>query len=282
MARGANPTRRVDAGFGHVYFLDGEKLTGRGVTTIIGNGLPKPSLQYWAAREVATAAVQKRDVWEPVLQSSGERAAIELLKEEPFANRDAAARRGTEVHRLAEKLHAGEEIDVPEELQGHVDQYLDWWETWWPEDCIVEGVVVNRTHRYCGTFDLIATFDGWHGDGKPARVLVDLKTSRSGIYPEIGMQLAAYRNAETYLPDPSGGEELPMPEVDAVAALHVTADQWSFLAIGDSVEVGGQWRDAFRAFLYVDQVAQFLGTSKSPGWGASLVGAPRLKPNPKF
>lgn len=269
------PTRRVNTGYGHVYYLDGVKMTGRGVTTIISGGFPKNALQYWAARVVATSAVQKRDVWEPVLKASGERAAIELLKEEPFSERDEAARRGTDVHRLAEQLHNDLEVDVPEELRGHVDQYLDWWETWQPRETIVEGVVVNRSANYLGTFDLIATLDGWHADGKPARVLLDLKTSRSGIYPEIGMQLAAYRYAESYVADPAGGDEVPMPEVDACAALHVTADGW------DLIEVAAD-RRCYRLFQYVDQVAQFQGSKSQPGWSSTVLGAHRPKPNPKF
>lgn len=273
-ARGANPTRRRNYGNGHGYYLDGVEIKGRGVTTIIGNGFPKNALQYWAAREVANCAVDERDIWEPIYQRS-KKSAFEYLKEAPFRDRDAAARRGTEVHRLAERLHAGEEVEVPDELKGHVDQYIDWWETWWPEDCIVEGVVINRELVYCGTFDLIATFNGWHADGRPARVLLDLKTSRSGIYPEIALQLAAYRYGETYLPDPAGGEELPMPEVDACAALHVTGDQWTF----QEVDAG---RQAFLAFRYVDQTAQFIGTNKEPGFGQGLLGHSRPKPNPKF
>lgn len=274
-SRGPNPTRRVERGKYHDYYLDGEKLVGRGVTTIIGAGYPKKALQYWAARQVAMAAVQQRDLWEP-LAADNEDSAIDWLREAPTRSVTTAAKRGTDVHRLAEALHLEEEVDVPEHLRGHVDQYLDWWETWWPRETIVEGVVLNRTQRYMGTFDLVATFDGWNPDGSSARVLVDLKTSAGGVYPDVCLQLAAYRYAEAYLEDPTGGTEVPMPAVDACAVLHVTEDQWSFVVI----DAGPR---EYRAFQYVDETARMIGTSKTqPGWAESVIGRKMTNPNPTF
>ena len=269
----AAPTRRRNYGRGHGYFLDGEKLEGRGVTTILSNGVPKNGLQYWAAKEVAACAVDERDIWEPLAERARD-AAWEYLKEAPFRDRDAAARRGTEVHRLAEQLQEGHEVEVPEPLVGHVDSYLQFMEDWQPTDPICEGVVISRKHRYMGTFDLIATLahrpasaPSWWPTHRPARVLMDVKTSRSGVYPEICLQLAGYRFAETYLPDPDGGEELPMPEVDGCAAIHVRADGY------DLIPVRAEHRE-FRMFQYVDQVARFLGTFKEPGWSAEVLGDP--------
>lgn len=278
MAARANPTRRRNYGNGHGYYLDGTYLTGRGVTTIIGNGLPKNGLQYWAAKEVASAAVDERDIWEPIA-TRARSAAWEYLKEAPFRDRDAAARRGTEVHELAERLQAGAEVQVPEELVGHVDAYLAFMAEWEPYDVITEGVVINRTAVYMGTFDLICTTDHvpttppeWWPTDRPARILADVKTSRSGIYPEVALQLAAYRYAESYLPDPAGGDEVPMPEVDGCAAIHVRADGY------DLIPVRADMR-AYRAFQYVDQTARFLGTYKDPGWSSEILADP-ITPTP--
>lgn len=269
MAKKVGPTRRRNYGNGHGYFLDGTEIKGRGVTTLIGNGFPKNALQYWAAREVATCAVDERDIWEPLYQRA-RNAAFEYLKEAPFRDRDAAARRGTEVHRLAERLQSGEEVQVPEELVGHVDSYLRFREEWQPEDEIVEGVVINRTQQYMGTFDSIATLRGFPGGGD--RVLYDIKTSRSGVYPEVALQLAAYRYAESYIPDPDGlADEVPMPEVDGCAVVHVRADGYEIVP----VDAGPT---AFRAFLYVAQTAAFIGTMNEPGWGSKLLGAPLAAP----
>lgn len=274
MGRRANPTRRRNYGSNHGYILDGEEIKGRGVTTILGLGFPKNGLQYWAAKQVAGAAVDEQDIWRPLLDRSRD-AAFEYLKEAPFRDRDAAARKGTDVHRLGEQLQNGETVEVPDELVGHVDSYLEFMEDFDPVDPIVEGVVVSRKYRYMGTFDLIATLNCGRPDGapewwptdRPARLLLDVKTSRSGIYPEICMQMAGYRYAEVYLPDPAGGDEVPMPEVDGCAALHVRADGYDLIP----VEVGQR---EFRLFLYVDQVAQFLGTWKEPGWSSQVLGEP--------
>ena len=52
--------RRRNHGRGHSYQIDGDKVIG--VTTAIGNGLPKPALTRWAAREVASFVVDNKDV----------------------------------------------------------------------------------------------------------------------------------------------------------------------------------------------------------------------------
>lgn len=252
----AAPTRRVKSGRGHVYYLDGTKMVGRGVTTLIGNGVPKPALQYWAARTVAEAAINDHETWWPLVEQGRDSQAIAMLKEAPFAERDAAAKRGTEVHKLAEALAHGEEVDVPEELQGHIDAYLAFMEDFDVEPEVIEAMVVNRKHRYCGTFDFIGTFGGWEGK----RVLADIKTAKSGVYPENALQLAAYRYAEAYLPL-EGGDEEPMPEVDACAVIHVRADGYDVIEVDAGPE-------AFRTFLYACQIADFAGDN---GTGKNMI-----------
>ncbi len=93
------PFKRRNAGKGHYYTdEDGTKLDG--VTTLIGDGLPKPALINWAANTTADYAV---DHWNELSHNSvSER--INKLRKARFAERDKAAKRGTEVHALAEKL----------------------------------------------------------------------------------------------------------------------------------------------------------------------------------
>lgn len=268
MASRTAPTRRRNYGKNHGYFLDGKPIAGRGVTTLLGNGFPKPALVNWAAGEAAACALDERDIWLPIAERSRD-AAYDYIKDASTRSRDEAARRGTEVHRLAERLQSGEEVDVPEPLVGHVDSYLKFREEWQPADEIIEGVVVNRKHVYMGTFDSIATLDGFPGG---SRVLYDIKTSRSGVFPEVALQLAAYRFAEVFLPDPGGDcDEVAMPQVDGCAVLHVRADGY------DLVPVTAGERE-FRAFLYVAQTADFLGTWKEPGWGRTLIGDAVMPP----
>jgi hypothetical protein len=210
---------RKNYGRGHAYYLDGEKLPG--VTTILGDGLAKPALINWAAKTVAGYAI---DNWADLDgQKPSER--LKVLEKAHYADRDAAGKRGTEVHHLAEKLAKGEEVAVPEELAGHVEAYVKFLDDFDPQVVLTETPVVSLTKwPYAGTFDLIADF--------PAlgqRLLCDVKTARSGVFPDNALQLAAYRYA-THRPGP-GDELLPMPEVDGCAVIHVRSDGYSLVPV---------------------------------------------------
>jgi hypothetical protein len=229
-------TGRIDRGRGHSYLLDGKKV--QGVTTIIGNGLPKPALINWAANTTADYAV---DHWDELGELTPSKR-LDILKKCRYEERDAAARRGTEVHALAEQLVNGTEIEVPEPLAGHVDSYLRFLEDWNPQPIIVEASVFSRQHRYAGTLDMVALLAGL-GTG-----LWDVKTTRSGVFGEVALQLAAYRYADFYLD--ADGNEIPMPEVDHCGVIWVRSDGYELIP----VEAGPA---QFRSFLYVAQCAQF-------------------------
>lgn len=210
---------RRNYGRGHAYYLDGQKLPG--VTTILGDGLAKPALINWAAKTVAGYAI---DNWADLtLEKPSER--LKVLEKAHYADRDAAGKRGTEVHHLAEKLSKGEEVTVPDELAGHVDAYVRFLDDFDPQVVLTETPVVSLTAwPYAGTFDLIADFPGLN-----QRLLCDVKTARSGVFPDNALQLAAYRYA-THRPGP-GDELLPMPEVDGCAVIHVRSDGYSLVPV---------------------------------------------------
>lgn len=232
----ASPTRRVNRGRNHSYLLDGDKAPG--VTTIL-KALPKPALVGWAARTVAETAVERQDVWRDMPDGQ----AIEWLKRAPYSDRDKAANRGSQVHKLAERISNGEEVEVPEELVGHVDAYVAFLEQWQPTDVLSELVVVNRKHRYMGTLDMICTIEGL------GRCLIDLKTNRSGPFGEVALQLAAYRYAEVYVDD--DGTEHDMPAIDFCGALWLRADGFDLYPYDAGPET-------FRTFLYVQQVGWWM------------------------
>lgn len=234
-------TGRIDRGRGHSYRLDGDPIDG--VTTIIGDGVPKPALTNWAAKEAATFAVDHLDM----LAELDRDAAVDLVKGAPWRDRDKAARRGSEVHALAERISRGEEVEVPDELIGHVDSYIRFLSEWEPTFEILERPCFNRRHRYGGTFDFIAQIPAL------GRVLGDTKTSRSGPFGEVALQLAAYRHAEFYLD--GSGAEVAVPDVDECVALWVTHEGYELLPVQADESV-------FRTFLYVQQVAHFQKTSR--------------------
>lgn len=279
MATTKPPTRIQKSGNGHSYFLDGEKVPG--VTTILGNGIPKPALVGWAARTVAEYVTDRLTMKDELVDAAELLEALrrfnetsrypekwrvgelnrgtlaKILARVQYADRDAAANRGTEVHGLAERLARGEEIVVPEELTGHVDSYRRFLDDFDPTDAVLERVVVNRRWRYMGRLDSIMTID------HPAlgRTLLDVKTSRSGPFEEVALQLAGYRYAETMLEE--DGTEIPMEQVDACAVVWVRADGYDLIPfkVDDST---------FRVFLYAKQVGEWL--DRDTGGGATVKG----------
>jgi hypothetical protein len=242
----AAPARRIDrVAFGkpthHYVDANGERIPG--VTTILSEGLPKPALINWAGNTTAAYAV---DNWE-TLQDLKPSERLERLKKARYEDRDTAAKRGTEVHELASRLMIGETITVPDELRGHVEAYARFLDDWEPTPILVESTVVSYHHGYAGTLDMIYQLESGEV------VLADIKTTRSGIYGETALQLAAYRYADCVLTEDG---ERPMIEVDSCAAIWVRADGYSVFPVkADS----GAFKD-FRRVMQTAQVVQRLAT----------------------
>lgn len=254
----APQTRRQNSGRGgHVYYLDGVKCDG--VTTLLGGGVPKPALTGWAAREVAEFVASRRGI----LTELNDEELIDLCRGAPFRERDRAANRGTEVHAIAARLGSGETVDVPEELVGHVDSYIAWEAAWQPTNVLTELTVINRQYRYMGTLD-------WLGHIEPfGMTLVDIKTGRSGIFAETGLQVVAYGHAETIL---TVDGEIPMPKVDTYAGLWLGHDDYEFSLLDVS-------DNDFRNFLYAAETARWMKTRAGDRATRPVVGAALLPPN---
>lgn len=246
------PIRRVNRGRGHTY-VDANGLTVPGVTTIL-KALPKDALINWAANATAEAAV---DRWGE-LSKLGPAARLNALKKARYDDRDTAANRGTVVHGLGQRLVADERVEIPDGLEGHVESYVRFLDEWDVQPVLVEAVVMSHRHGYAGTLDLLADLPPL---GK--RLLIDLKTSRSGVFGETALQLAGYRYADTYVTD--DGSEAQMIEVDACAAVHVRADGYDLIP----VEAGPEQH---RALLYVQQVHRWDATARD------LIGAALTPP----
>jgi hypothetical protein len=245
--------KRRKYGTGHAYYVDEVKVPG--VTTIIGDTTPK-NLTDWAARSAADFAI---DNWDELLamRPSERHKALHYAYRN---DRDKAGRRGTEVHRLAERLVAFEQVAKPDELAGHIDSYVGFLDTMSPEPVAVELVVVNRTLRYCGTADLVADLGEVMAEEviPPGRWLLDLKTSRSGIWPETALQVTGYVRAETYL-DPESGEERPMADlkIEHAGAVHITSDGWEL----HPVDTGEATWEHFRHLRWIyDRLPEMRAT----------------------
>jgi hypothetical protein len=244
-------------GEGHTYELDGRWAPG--VTTLIGKGFPRPGLLNWVKKASANEIV---DRWEEILQLAPSDRR-ELIYTASDRDRDAAARRGTEVHKIARKLLAGQTVDVPEELDDHVKSYLRFLDDWQVRELLVETSIAKRRPRYCGTFDMVADL----ADGR--RWLVDLKTTRSGVYPENALQLAGYRFADFYLD--ADFTEQPMPAIDQCGVVWIRADGYDLypLRVGEL---------EFELFQYVARIARFADRDLANRFGSvdDVIGAPLL------
>jgi hypothetical protein len=251
-------TRRVDRGRNHEYFLDGTKCDG--VTSLLSGGVPKPALTAWAARSVAEFVASRRGI----LTELGDDELIDLCKGVPFRDRDKAANRGTEVHALAARLGAGEkDIAVPEELLGPVDAYIAWESQWAPTNVRTELTVINRRYRFMGTLDFLGELPDL------GLTLCDIKTSRSGIFAETGLQVVMYGNAESILHD--DGTEEPMPKVNTYAALWLGPDDYQFYVLNvDETD--------FRQALYAAQTARWVKERAGDRAPRPVVSAPLVPP----
>lgn len=236
---------RKNHGRNHSYRIDGAKVPG--VTTITGF-YKSGALANYPGKATAEYAVNN---WE-TLSAMPVADRLKALYGGQYADRDAAAGRGTQVHRIAARIAAGEaNVPYPEELAGHVESYVDFLDRLDPAIQAIELVVGNRTHRYCGTLDLIGDLPDieWDGETIPAaRWLLDVKTNRSGIFPETALQLCGYRNAEVFVAE--NGDERPMKlfDVERTGAIWVRADGWDLIPLDTGADV---WETfGYLAWLY--------------------------------
>lgn len=256
---------RRNNGKSHTYVDTDTGARVPGATTVIGDGVPKKALINWAATATAEFAI---DHWER-LSTLAPSARLKELTGARYAVSDTAANRGTQVHKLAERLIHGEKVAVPEGLEGYVESYVAFLDEFDVAPVLVEQTVWSPKHGYCGTFDLIADLlDPDDPEPDPAlrarvRWLLDIKTNRSGIFGETALQLAAYRCAEHYIDD--NGEPADMVDVDRTGAVHVRPDGYSLVPVEAD-------EPQFRQFLYAQEIAAFCDTSRQ------LVGEPIQSP----
>jgi glutaredoxin-related protein len=174
--------------------------------------------------------------------------AVRYLKGIPYAHRDRAADLGTSLHEAIEAHTLGRPYPPwPITIQTRMGHFVQFLEDWQPIFDQAEATVYNRSEKYAGTLDAIIDLDG-------RKILLDVKSGK-GVYPEVALQLAAYRYAEFIgLPD---GSEAGMPQVDECAVLHLTDEGYQLVPVVADERV-------FKAFLYAREVFRWQNeTSKT-------------------
>lgn len=143
------------------------------------NGIWYPSVTTVMSKENKPWLEAWRDKW----KATDRRGDLALRKTE------IASRMGTEFHRCVEDwLDTGSYTTTIARVDGMMGSFLRWAMSIDGTIDHTELQVVSHKYKYSGTFDAVGTI------GSVSPVLIDWKTS-SRIYPEMGLQLAAYAQA---------------------------------------------------------------------------------------
>lgn len=225
------------------------------VTTVINGGVPKPALFHWAAFEAAQCAV---DNIPALVQARGEEARRELrnwIQHAAERKRDTAADLGSLIHSVLEARVLGAPTpELTDEQAPFVDAFDRFLNDWQPEFEATELTVANVEHEYAGTLDLIARIPALF-DTEIA--VGDYKTGKK-VYPEVGMQLAAYQRCPIGWTRPSGIEVTP-PVTTCGVVVHIRPKNMPGGTIrGYSIRKVLTTEPVFEAFLAAKVIAEHL------------------------
>lgn len=250
------PMKRVETAKGH-WYKDSQGHRIPGVTTILGDGVPKPALINWAATATAEWAVDHFDE----LTEMTPAARLKKLSGARYETTDKAKKRGTEVHGYGERLVKGEKVaGIPDELRGHVEAYARFLDKFEVDPILIEAPVVNYCIGYAGTLDLVAEITDTKGERRI--LLLDLKTNEKGIFGETALQLAAYRYAEKYLD--ADGNEHDMPEVEGCGAILISSDNAQLIPTTSGPEQFKSFRIAAAMRDIVSNSRDLVGAAVEP------------------
>jgi hypothetical protein len=230
-------TFRRKYGNGHSYTLDGVPKV-KGVTTMM-RGLPKDLERYFTEYTAGFAI----DNWDRLsgLSIEERRKEIAGATKKRF---EAAGAKGTAVHKLAERLAKGEEVEVPDAIRGRVEACVQFLDDYRFEVDLTEPALFSRRHKYAGSADFFGSAVV-PGSAARVRVLGDWKTSASGPWGSMAFQLAGYRYADFYKLD-GDDAEYPVPEVDECWIIWIRDDGYDVSPMHVTPEV-------HRQLLYIDQ-----------------------------
>lgn len=263
--------------------VTGDRL--RSVTTILNQGSPKEALIHWAGNLTAETALEYlprlvRASMDPVSRKK----AYDWLRAAHTRKKEERGGIGDQVHKLIEADILGQPVPQAllddREMRPYVANFKRFVDEWQVTFTASEMVVANYDERYAGTLDYTLTSPllthvleapagaEFMGDTKTGGEL-DEKTydgGVKGVYPEAGVQMAAYRRAPYgWLRD---GTRVARPLAhDVGIVLHLRPEGYRLYPVRCGDEV-------FEAFLSIRQVAEF-----QTGPAKSVVGSPLRVPS---
>ena len=187
---GAKPVTRIDGNpEGRHYQVEGFDELFPSVTNVLGV-INKPALVPWARNaaleSVQTALLARAGMTESIT-AEWVADVIDQARQTPDFKRDQAAGFGTQAHELIDRIIQGLEPEVSPELEAVVNNFMAWRAASDMDIRLTEAMLYSAKYRYAGSADAVA-----YRDGK--LTVLDWKTS-NGIYPEYGLQVAAYAKA---------------------------------------------------------------------------------------
>lgn len=233
-------TFRRKYGNGHSYTLDGVPRI-KGVTTMM-KGLGGPPESYFTKYTAGHAV----DNWDRLAELPPS-IRLEEIAGATKKRFDSAAVRGTEVHRLAEKLANGETVSIPDHIRGHVESAVQFLDDYDVQADYTEAALFSRRHKYAGSADLFGSAQKPEAEAR-TRILLDWKTNASGPWGSVAFQFAGYRYTDFMLSGDGGKDsvELAVPEVDECWCVWLRGDGYDVFPMHVTPEV-------HRQLLYIDQ-----------------------------
>ena len=259
------------------------------VTTIIkALGTSGDALLYWSAEQAAQCAIDIAKSLPSRIDEEGVDNVRKYLRDAFRRGRKGertAAELGTAVHSACESYALnGTRPEVDDEVLPFVLQFEKWCQKFQPKYEAAEMQVYSDTYGYAGTCDAVLEIDG-------AKFIVDYKTSRKSVdsqgketkpYPEVGLQLSAYRYADFaatwkarriekfsrryYLcSDDERVLGVPIPTVDTGLAIHITPEHCNAYIIRCDDEVYRRFLFTIEAFKYTNEVSKtIIGNKLEP------------------
>lgn len=250
------------------------------VTSIL-NVLDKPGIAYWSASEAAYCAIRSERTWKAMLADDGEKAAVKWIRDarfRPAKNRLSDSAFGSAIHDLCEQTALTGQLQKPtrerfvEDYDAAVacmEQFDRWLQRAQPEYLATEMTVFTPTYGVAGTSDGIFVLKGRRAqfDYKSSKKSFDDNGKPTGLYDEIGLQLAAYRYAEFtsvwharrfekfrrryyLISEEEKAMAAPVPEVDCGIGIKITPEH----CVAYDIDCGP---DVYEFFLYVLESARY-------------------------
>lgn len=261
------------------------------VTTLIG-ALDKPALVPWAALKTAECAVDNLHVVQHRLEDEGRASAIDYLKNSRFRGEPgqrSATELGTAVHKACEHaaIHGRfrPEDTADRELKPFLVQFRRFLTDFEPKYTAAEVTVFSPSYGYAGTCDAMLNIEGidYIVDIKTSREDLDARGHPKGPYPEVALQLAAYRYAEMaavwraraheqykrryyLLSETERAMAVDVPPVDHGLVIFLTPERYGLYPIRCDEEI-------FELFLAVIDAARFVHDV-----GKDVIGNPLIPP----